>query len=688
MSSTMAEKKPGPLPRPMWGVADSQESTNLGLTLDSLPMPFGSFSALIDSDIPFVMDETDGPDGLALESHLAVLSVKSSPDAVTERRYDHTTHRQPSSPVFRATSPTSYEAPARLSTAPLMNDAHASASCSVFTVPQGLSTTVPRRQRPRANTDVAEAAFCILGSSHEHIQETDLVKKIPRADDGLKAGVRPILAEGAMGGTYFLRDRSKGIQLVFKPNDEEPFAPNNPHRSDNMWNPYKGRIIPGFGMYREVAAFALDGGFAGVPPTAMAKVMAREDDSFSFPRHVTSGSTSRSSNSVGTTYKLGSVQSYCRAECSSDDMGSSRFHKGDVMRIAVLDIRLCNLDRHAGNVLVAKTSPYQVRVLPSPRSSVLMPSSPRELMGCAMDCNSGYDDDWGLGLDLNCDRDYSIPTNSPEVARGSRATSAPAAFDASKVAVLLQEKQHTAPVTPATAAMRLVPIDHGYCLPHCLAMSEVNFSWLHYQQTCGTIPSDMRQYIDSLDVDADCQLLDSLLGTAIPLSSKLTLRACTYLLQVGVAHGLSLHDIGLLMTADAALRGDSALQVAIKNAIQETLSVGALGSPRVPHNTPDRSHAMGRNTGAGGPASPTSEDTLATLNGPSPMRRTLTLGDMVDAGGSVHGSPSVAARHSQQGPAPLTDECLLAATCVPDRKLFRTMHVHITLLVRSQHDAV
>jgi hypothetical protein len=565
-----------------------------------------------------------------------------------------------------------------------------SVSCSVFNEPRGLSMTVPRRQRRRANTDVTEAAFCILGSSHEHIQETDLVKKIPRADDGLKAGVRPILAEGAMGGTYFLRDRSKGIQLVFKPNDEEPFAPNNPHRSDNKWNPYKGRIIPGFGMYREVAAFALDGGFAGVPPTAMAKVIAREDDSFSFPRHVTSGSTSRSSNSIGTAYKLGSVQSYCRAECSSDDMGSSRFHKGDVMRIAVLDIRLCNLDRHAGNVLVAKTSPYQVRVLPSPRSSILMPSSPRELMSGAMDCNSGCDDDWGLGLDLKCS-DYSIPANSPpEVARGSRATSAPAAFNGGKVPVLLQEEQQTAPVipvTPATASMRLVPIDHGYCLPHCLAMSEVNFSWLHYQQACSAIPSNMRQYIDSLDVDADCQLLDSLLGTAIPLSSKLTLRACTYLLQAGVAKGLSLHDIGLLMTADAALGGDSALQVAVKNALQETLSVGALGSPRVPHNTPDRAHAKGRNTGGGGLGTPTSKDTLVAPSSPSPMRRNMTLGNMVDAGGCGP-SPRAAAREPHQGPAPLTDESLLAAASVPDRKLFRTMHVHITLLVHSKSNAV
>lgn len=30
------------------------------------------------------------------------------------------------------------------------------------------------------------------------------------------------------GGTYFLRDNNKRVAAVFKPVDEEPFAPNNP----------------------------------------------------------------------------------------------------------------------------------------------------------------------------------------------------------------------------------------------------------------------------------------------------------------------------------------------------------------------------------------------------------------------------------------------------------------------------
>merc|ERR1711907_764397 len=58
-------------------------------------------------------------------------------------------------------------------------------------------------------------------------------------------------------------------------------------------------------------------------------------------------------------YKMGSIQSYVRSECSAEEMGSAKFDKGDIMRMATLDIRICNLDRHAGNILVSRSAPYQ-----------------------------------------------------------------------------------------------------------------------------------------------------------------------------------------------------------------------------------------------------------------------------------------------------------------------------------------
>lgn len=54
--------------------------------------------------------------------------------------------------------------------------------------------------------------------------------------------------------------------FIHKIGDEEPNSHNNPYQEQNgTWGCiYKGGIIPGFGMYREVAAYILDGGFAGL----------------------------------------------------------------------------------------------------------------------------------------------------------------------------------------------------------------------------------------------------------------------------------------------------------------------------------------------------------------------------------------------------------------------------------------
>jgi len=52
--------------------------------------------------------------------------------------------------------------------------------------------------------------------------------------------------------------------------------------------------------------------------------------------------------------KVGSFQLFAPHECTSEDMGPSQFPAEQVHRIAALDIRLCNTDRHSGNILVRR----------------------------------------------------------------------------------------------------------------------------------------------------------------------------------------------------------------------------------------------------------------------------------------------------------------------------------------------
>ena len=62
---------------------------------------------------------------------------------------------------------------------------------------------------------------------------------------------------------------------VFKPIDEEAFAPNNPRGNIGPFGSetFKTGVLSGEGCIREVAAFLLDrDGFSSVPPTTMFQI--------------------------------------------------------------------------------------------------------------------------------------------------------------------------------------------------------------------------------------------------------------------------------------------------------------------------------------------------------------------------------------------------------------------------------
>lgn len=54
----------------------------------------------------------------------------------------------------------------------------------------------------------------------------------------------------------------------------------------------------------------------------------------------------------GAPAKEGSLQQFVASECSAEDMGHLKFALSDVHKIGILDIRLFNTDRHAGNILL------------------------------------------------------------------------------------------------------------------------------------------------------------------------------------------------------------------------------------------------------------------------------------------------------------------------------------------------
>ncbi|KAI3782692.1 hypothetical protein L2E82_12746 [Cichorium intybus] len=166
----------------------------------------------------------------------------------------------------------------------------------------------------------------------------------------LASGVKPKPVSSGLGGAYYLQSRKGNTIAVVKPADEEPLAFNNPKG-------FAGRMLGQPGMkrsirvgetgLRELAAYLLDhDGFAGVPPSALVKIC-----------HVTfninnSTSTSTSTSTSSPPFKITSIQRYVEHETDAGDLGPSGFSISSVHRIGILDVRLLNLDRHAGNMLV------------------------------------------------------------------------------------------------------------------------------------------------------------------------------------------------------------------------------------------------------------------------------------------------------------------------------------------------
>lgn len=169
---------------------------------------------------------------------------------------------------------------------------------------------------------------------------------IAAARKGLNAGYKPRLAMEGTGGTYFLPNHRGHNEVVFKPMDEEPYAPNNPRGYvGQIGDPsLRDGIYSGEGHLREFAAYLIDrDGFLGVPMTTRVEMSSehfrgRADKYLSEPTHI----------------KLGSLQEYVRADDVAGNFGSSLFSMQDVHKIAILDIRLLNTDRNEANILVQK----------------------------------------------------------------------------------------------------------------------------------------------------------------------------------------------------------------------------------------------------------------------------------------------------------------------------------------------
>ncbi|KAL6644618.1 hypothetical protein ACP70R_016226 [Stipagrostis hirtigluma subsp. patula] len=191
----------------------------------------------------------------------------------------------------------------------------------------------------------------IVGCSSPSTTMKQLVKDII---EGIRNGVDPIAVSGGMGGAYYFMDMWGQRVAIVKPTDEEPFAPNNPKGfvGKSLGQPgLKTSVRVGETGFREVAAYLLDHkNFANVPPTMLVKITHSVF-------HVNKGidcKNKASKNRLESHSKIASLQQFIPHDYDASDHGTSCFPVSAVHRIGILDIRIFNTDRHAGNLLVRK----------------------------------------------------------------------------------------------------------------------------------------------------------------------------------------------------------------------------------------------------------------------------------------------------------------------------------------------
>ncbi|KAE8671061.1 Phosphatidylinositol 4-kinase gamma 7 [Hibiscus syriacus] len=188
----------------------------------------------------------------------------------------------------------------------------------------------------------------ILVCSNNFSRIKKLVGEIVEA---MKIGVDPIHVCGGLGGAYYFRNSQGENCAIVKPTDEESYAPNNPKGfiGKALGQPgLKRSVHVGETGFREAAAYLLDYDHsANVPSTALVKVTH-------FIFNVNDGVNGNKQQERKEFSKIASLQQFIPHDFDASDHGTSSFPVAAVHKIGILDIRILNIDRHAGNLLVRK----------------------------------------------------------------------------------------------------------------------------------------------------------------------------------------------------------------------------------------------------------------------------------------------------------------------------------------------
>jgi len=357
--------------------------------------------------------------------------------------------------------------------------------------------------------------------ANSYATDNRLKALVAKSWKGLISGCSPTLCESGVGGTYFMRDEFSRTVGVFKPQDEEMGCLNNPKGFTPQSDSYKDDsarrgVMVGEAAFRECAAYILDHEhFSGVPATDL---VVCSHPSFN------NSSWMEPDDQV----KIGSFQEYKDHDFDAQDISpakASKFSVREVHKIAILDIRLFNTDRHGGNILVRKVSS---RSPPPLRDSCDSCEDLSEYPDLVDNVRRGYDSDADENGKYESRMQFHMEITSDEED--------------------IEVEYYDSSDEEEALNYELIPIDHGYTLPHTLSgLTDSWFEWLNWPQSRVPFSNEEKTYIARLDADKDIALLRQRFGDWLQPECYKVLKITTMWLKIGAAMGLTPYDIGQMM---------------------------------------------------------------------------------------------------------------------------------------------
>ncbi|CBZ50223.1 hypothetical protein NCLIV_006980 [Neospora caninum Liverpool] len=400
-----------------------------------------------------------------------------------------------------------------------------------------------------------------------------LIQVIEEVKLGFRRNVAPKLTMDGTGGTYILFDARRRPVGIFKPEDEEAFAPCNPRGYEGRIGQagFRGGVLSGEGAGREYAAHILDSLYnspAGIPPTTMVEAchpafcykspvqLGTTGDHLMMNSYMAATPESRHAPSTvaGThlKWKAGSLQQFAQAKESCGDYNPLLFSVSDVHRIALFDIRVMNLDRNDGNILVAPLHTFQDITASLNRSE----SGGHEHVAGRL----AQHQQKMMSRQLASKLLRSVSSvGCVGRSTGSDAAAAHAATEAAHAAQSL--------VTPDghQTKFRLIPIDHGLILPDVIDVATVDLVWFDWPHCKMPFSEHDLALVYSFNAERDAERLRRRL--LMRDDCLRTLRLSTRFLQQCVRHHLNLHQIATI-AARADVDQPSTLELLVRTSLQ------------------------------------------------------------------------------------------------------------------------